>query len=372
MSTAKGVICLPDATGLPKEAILQAALYFQNVYLEAYTPEISGLSLEGRNLRFACQSWFPPDEDLTVLKDAEVLLSVPKGPITLIHSFSSRKLPSSLRHAVADSLADSTALLAACMAILPVPIHKRHKTFQLPFSYSVGDPDDLSNPQLEMMICLHLASIFRLLGVCALGQATPLVGSQAQSRLLFSLASEFPEVAKALGLSDRSLLPKQHAIATEVMRTTLPNVRVRHPEQILSLRQELKDELERLRAELGRLSAMVSSCPWEPEFQREVERLIAKEVVPAVAELNSRLSHPSKRIIKHLVSDWKTIVAGTAVPLSAFIVTGANLPWAILGAVSAGLGLAALKAKVEEWAIETESAVTYLFEARKKFRKAEE
>ncbi len=46
----------------------------------------------------------------------------------------------------------------------------------------------------------------------------------------------------------------------------------------------------------------------------------------------------------------------------------AQLPWAILGGLSAGLGLAALKAKVEEWSTKGDSAFTFVIEAERRLR----
>lgn len=372
------VVALPDAWSLSTQTILKAALYFDEIYLESFFPVLDRTSMEGESLVFVARPWLSDDPDLAELRSANVIRPVPPSTPFIVTSFSTEELSSSLQQAISESLRDSSSLLVAST----LSIFQAFQAFQAsqaasavtttirpPFSYSPKDPKNLDSPEFRFAICLHLLTVFRQLGVCASRAASPLLGGRPQASLLEALAREFPSVAKALGIQDSALLPKTSAVGMEVLRATLPDIRVRDPRGILALRDELKDELMAFRAELGRLSTEISSNPWDLEFQRELEVLVAREVQPAIARLNSRLAKPSRRILKHLVSDWQAIAAGAVVPLSVFLISNATLPWAILGGVSAGLGIAALKAKVEEWSAKSESAFAFLFEARKRLQK---
>src|SRR5262249_41637712 len=147
-----------------------------------------------------------------------------------------------------------------------------------------------------------------MLEVCSDGNASPLVSNAAHVNLLRELAKEFPSIANALGFKGASaLLTKQHSMAMKILEETLPSVEVVNPVDILYLRDEMKDELLSFRTEVGRLTTMIESEPWEKNFQREVEAIVAKEVKPTFDQLRRRLTYPSKRMLSHLVSDWKSI-----------------------------------------------------------------
>ena len=232
-------------------------------------------------------------------------------------------------------------------------------------SIIINDLADI-DPSIEMAFILHIISFLRMLSACSTGKAIPLTNNSAHSDLLTELANYFPTVARVLGARDiSSLIPKQNAIAIKVLEETLPNLEVSNAQDILYLREEMKDELLAFRVETGRLATAIESQPWEPNFQKEVEILIAKEVQPSLISLKRRLQNPSKRMLAHLVSDWKSIATSASVPISAIVMTNASLPLSILAGVATGVGIAAIKTKVEEWNSKQESCFTFLMEAAK-------
>ncbi len=365
------VIALPDAA-CAAPAILHACLYFDEVYLEAFAP--SELQLLPDEKPFgSLQLKLKParlDPSLNPLLDAEVVRRLSTGnktiaaPSSAALCFSSRELPLELREAIAASLGQGTDILTAALFSLA---NKHRPPVRLPRRLSFSDPSNLDDPSFELAICTHVASTT---AIFALGQSnsfTPFVAHKAHARLLSAMAESFPSIARAFGVESPELLSIRHAtLAQTILQEFLPDVRVKAAEDILALREELKTELSRFRAEVGRLSTILRNEPWADGLRVEIETLMMREVRPAVADLRNRLAKPTQRIVKHLVSDWKTLASGSALSLAAVLMPNVQLPCAILGGISAGIGVAALKAKVEEWSTKSDSAFTFVLEVEKK------
>lgn len=366
MAEKLSVIILPDWISVSRETILRAALYFDEVYLDAFLPQINRGAQPDGSMSLKFSHFSVVDSELKDLAKAGVLQNVPQDAEHIITELSSRKLSLSVRKAVADSMIQGTSLLSASLLEIAATGVTGEIKVTAPYQFRITDPADLDDSRVELGICLHLASLSKMIGVCLGSDIRPLVDRPEHARLISQLAKEFPSVSNALGIEIPSFESKHSAVALKVLEDSLPDLRPRAAEDLLALRDEMKSELIAFRTEIAKLATTITSEIWEDGFEYEVEQLVARDVRPSIQLLKRRLGSPSKRMIKHLVSDWKSIATTTSVPLAAWLMNGASLPWAILGGASAGLGVAALKAKVEEWSMRSESAFTLILEAQKR------
>lgn len=254
------VITLPDSTSVSRETILRAALYFDEVYLPCFVPTDTKV-LDG-SLKVTISPFPWMYKELRVLQDAGVLRDVPlTNSPNPVESFSSRELSISLREAVAKSMKQGTSLFAACyLSISPpgaVPAEKIE--LQIPYQFTIDDPSYIDDPKVELAICLHLVSFFQMLGFCADGEIKSLVDHPEHARLFTYLAKEFPAVARALGIEIPSFEAKHTGVALKILEDCLPDLRPGSAEDILVLREAMKDELAFFRAEVGRLATTISS-----------------------------------------------------------------------------------------------------------------
>lgn len=365
MRKAISAVVLPDLFSAGLDPVLRAGLYFDCVYADSFAFLIKDIHPSEQDselfeAKLELVSQLPRYKVLKELVDAGVILPCPLPERCLFEPFSTYDLSSTLIKKTAESL-KAGASLATYFGL-------RH-TMKAPSpgSIIIKDPADLSDTGAHLAIGFHLLSILRMLTVCSTHGATPLTNNEAHSGLLVELANSFPSVAKALGMEDSvSFISKQDALAIRILEETLPPVRVEKPADVLQLRQEMRDELLAFRAEVGKLSTLIASQPWEPGFQQEIERIVARDVKPAFHALRRRLQDPTKRMLSHLVADWKSIVTSAAIPVAALVLKGAPLPLSILAGLCSGMGIAALKSKVEEWSAKRNSALTFLVEASKK------
>ncbi|MDQ3816324.1 MAG: hypothetical protein M3362_01375 [Acidobacteriota bacterium] len=362
MYTPLKATVFPDLHAFGIDSILKAALYFDAVYADSFSFRLTKLPQSEDNKFGAYNLDMDPViyevEPLQDLINEGVIL--PQPSIVAFDSFSGQQLPLSLREKITESLKVAPSFPSYQLGLFDQVPHKEYSIIN-------NDLTDLDNPSVELASILHIISFLKMLSACSTGKAIPLTNNLAHSELLIELANYFPTVARVLGTRDiSSLLPKQNAVAIKILEEMLPNLVVSNAQDILYLREEMKDELLVFRAEAGRLATTVESLPWEPNFQKEVETLVAKEVMPSLISLKRRLQNPSKRMLAHLVSDWKSIATSASVPISAIVMTNASLPLSILAGVATGLGIAAIKTKVEEWNVKQESSFTFLMEAAKR------
>jgi len=360
-------VAFPDIFSAGIDTVLKAALYFDGVYADAFSPTFGEFKIKEKpidgeygSMSVKLDSQLKSSGLLKELVEANVVRSFPSESLNTFQNFSTRELPANIRQATADSLREGACFLA----------HMMGQKYHLPSprrGVLIPDPLDLNDTYGDILIGFHLIGVFSMLSVCNFANTSPLINAMAHAQLLVELTKQFPSVAHALNIeSNKSLEVKTDALAATVLNEVLPAIKPRSAIDILYLREEMAPELESLRAEMGRLATIVESEPWLPPFEKEVQEIIAKEVRPAFASLRRRLSHPSKRMIKHLISDWKAISASVVLPVTTCVITAAPAVWAILAGVAGGLGIAALKAKAEEWETKTNSSLAFLIEAEKR------
>lgn len=363
-------VTVPDVFSAGVDTVLKAALYFDGVYADAFSATFGEFKKKEKptdddfgSLSVELGSQLKRSGLLRDLVNAKVVRPCPTKGWTAFQNFSTRDLPLEIRHAAAVSLRDGASFIAYTLGRerrMPSP----HRGVLIP------DPSDLNDAASDILIGFHLISIFAMLSVCDVAHAVPLVNTMKHAQLLVELAKHFPSVARALNVTQSEFLKlKTNAIAATVLRDTLPPVKPRSITDILALREQMAPELESFRAEMGRLATMIESEPWVPSFEKEVQEVVAKEVKPAFASLRRRLAHPSRRMMKHLIPDWKAISAYVVLPVTTCVFTAAPATWSILAGVAGGLGIAALKTKAEEWENKDSSSLAFLIEAERRLGK---
>lgn len=93
---------------------------------------------------------------------------------------------------------------------------------------------------------------------------------------------------ESLPPSQRSRVHRD-SLATKVLTRRLPSVRTRSFEQVLELRETMRDNLLRFRAEMGALSSETAEGPTTPEFHAHLERVLEERVDPAILELRAQM-----------------------------------------------------------------------------------
>jgi hypothetical protein len=124
--------------------------------------------------------------------------------------------------------------------------------------------------------------------------------------------------------------------AAATIERHMPNVADLSFEQVLDLREKLKDNLLWFRAEMAVLSEELEGEPSSPQFQAHVERLMEERIDPALASLRAQHSDLNRGLTVSLPSE--AMAAGGAVlgiSLVSGLETPAQLALAGLGALTA-------------------------------------
>jgi hypothetical protein len=388
MADQLAVIIAPDLVSADQQSVLNAALYFDVVYADCYSFSRTAnadqpvVSRGAGELEFSLESQFNSWGSFAALRDAQILRRPPDADRMNYATVEfGDVLPAPLQELVAKSIRGGAVLSVVEWVIKAVLARSRVKSADTPESASRTrleitlpaniDVDTLTSdvpaPTRALALSFQLATMLNTLELSAVCSATPLFGAPINAELAHAVALQFPAIAAGLGRSRFGTIPWNHAaLATTVLNDALLDIQVRDAEDILALRELLGPELTAFRAELGRLTVLMRSQPWQDEFITDAEAIIATNIRPQLTALERRLAKPSRRILKHLVSDWKSVSAASLLPFSACVVQGGDVAWATLAGICAGLGVAAIQAKLEEWSIRDESALTFLVEARSK------
>jgi hypothetical protein len=121
----------------------------------------------------------------------------------------------------------------------------------------------------------------------------------------------------------------------------LPNLELMSFEDILDLRDCLKDELAAFRHEMSGLAERIAGEPWEPGFLSEVQYTVKHHIEPAVEDLRRKAqASPNEIMLRALRNAQPTVL-----PILAGIWAG--MPPLLLMAVAAGL--VSMKTAIENY-----------------------
>lgn len=104
---------------------------------------------------------------------------------------------------------------------------------------------------------------------------------------------------------------KQVTAASEFM-SRLPAFPAASIQEVLGIRDELKDPLTRFRAGMVEIANMIEAAPFEEGFQDEVQDIYVEKVGPALADIEDAVRRNAylRQLLGSAVADVKTILTG--------------------------------------------------------------
>lgn len=120
-------------------------------------------------------------------------------------------------------------------------------------------------------------------------------------------------------------------VARRVLEIHLPRFEMFSFDDVLETKEKLHDELMHFQAEMAKFAAQVSVTPFDQSYEREIQRVIAKDIEPAIADLEAKQKAIDRKFLSKLIRGAR---AG-AVPIVATLFAGMPLPFVL--ALSAGV-----------------------------------
>ena len=159
---------------------------------------------------------------------------------------------------------------------------------------------------------------------------TPFTDNQLYQELLLD---KFQRAVKsdAVGKYRAELRQTSAILATQIMNVSLPKLELRSFDDVLEQKTRLRDELLRFRTEIMKFAAQVKATPYEDSYLREIERVIAANIAPAIEDLSAKIKGAKRAMVSNVLKSAK---AG-AVPIAATLFAGLPLPYVL--ALSAGI-----------------------------------
>lgn len=144
--------------------------------------------------------------------------------------------------------------------------------------------------------------------------------------------SEFIKKRESMRQKADRTLTKTGAI---VINHLLPTIFPKSFEDAIEIRQLLSDYLVPFRESMAQLTSRVQYDDNYRYFEEQIYQIVRGELEPSLREIESVLKKPTKRILKHLISDSKypPIIIGSAV-LTTLAIVGGNAVTAAAAAAS--------------------------------------
>jgi hypothetical protein len=227
-------------------------------------------------------------------------------------------LPLSTDSVIAEHIATRVASQVPCI-IFP--------TLQIGYSLEhVGFPGTVSTPVWAALVLNHALltshkrnlipvtpnDVFHELLQCKLRRITNLMQSQELAKR-HSQRAEYKTGFSAFSLA----------------ACVLPNLELESFEDVLVLRERLKDELIAFRYEMSRLAERIEAQPCDEDFPREIEYVVKHHIEPAVYDLERKL----KTDFQELATETLSKSAQKVLPVMASILA----PPLLVMSVAAGL-----------------------------------
>lgn len=173
---------------------------------------------------------------------------------------------------------------------------------------------------------------------------------------------------KAIGHIQRILSTQPRVVTrysiTEVIRLTVPYLVCKNLEDVLEIREKLRDYLEPFRAELCRLVADIPDDTPSEKVPTEIQRIVDRSIRPQVVELSRYLEKPQRVLAKHLVTGFQNLsLAGFT--FIGCLITGVDLTAAAVATPLVHLLSAGLKTRQEISEVKYKSPFTFIVLADK-------
>jgi hypothetical protein len=165
---------------------------------------------------------------------------------------------------------------------------------------------------------------------------------------------------KALRYYKQNNKIKANFLAIETIKQNLPNFELESYEDILVLREKLKDQLEQFRTMMAKIAADIQSLPWDDDFQADLNRVIDRDINPVLLDLQKKLQSSTDRFILRVLKNVKS--TKSIISFIATLFAGLPLPYA--AAISAGvIGLdAAFNVYFENKEIRVNNGLSFLLD----------
>jgi len=135
----------------------------------------------------------------------------------------------------------------------------------------------------------------------------------ADNSELASLASGMQKYADTDKFLSPSMSQKASMIAIQTAMCLLPNLRISEPEDILEVRQRLRDERNEFSQAMTRLSYEIPDDAQLDDVQHHITKIISTEVKPALDTIKVRLQNQKDKLFRSICTD--IIAAEAGVPL---------------------------------------------------------
>jgi hypothetical protein len=125
---------------------------------------------------------------------------------------------------------------------------------------------------------------------------------------------------------------KEFSLVENVIRIHLPKIDDLTAEAVLGLRERCKDSLERFRLHMGALKYSLESEVWSDSFERDIRKIVDKDILPAIVELKDSLRTKAADFGIKVLQDSASL---SPVPLLASLAVGLPVEWTL--AASGGI-----------------------------------
>jgi hypothetical protein len=129
----------------------------------------------------------------------------------------------------------------------------------------------------------------------------------------------------------RELDIKTSTLAMRVLEDYLPTFSFESFEQILEARYKLQEQLTMFRQAMASFAAEIDESPYQPQFHRRIEEILASKIRPAVEALKTEIQKSRDAFIVRFLKNAQT----GSIPIVALMFAG--LPASAVIAVSAGI-----------------------------------
>lgn len=126
---------------------------------------------------------------------------------------------------------------------------------------------------------------------------------------------------------------KQQQLGIAVFEYTLPNVTKLTYEEIVNLKEELKDSLASYRSKMWELAKYIEQKPYNIEYEQKVEEVINNCVVPEILQLEREMRSSRKKFIREVCQKILWIS-----PITFILSSAKNFPYTLPLSVLASLG----------------------------------
>jgi hypothetical protein len=171
-------------------------------------------------------------------------------------------------------------------------------------------------------------------------------GAARQGHHLVTTSVSDYRAVRALQQCKRDLHAEAMPSAARLIQLTLPTVMARNAEDVMEIRDRLRDYLEPFRVEIARITANLPEVESDEELAREVQRAIDRDVRPKVEELRRYLRSPSATLRRQLVADSGSLALSGVAMLGA-LMSGAPTALTLAAAPFTHLLASALRARQE-------------------------